>query len=488
MFVTTFLGHQGWMIRAGRSCVLVDPLLAEDFGDAHALGYRVHPPRVLRPEAFPAIDAVIISHEHDDHFDVPSLALLDRAIPVYMSAHSSRAAFGILERMGFDARPLVPGAPLDIGDLQLVPFSGDHVNVNCADEWDALPFLIRDREGAGSLFSMVDIALLPVHAQWARAYAPRPGLVTWSNNALDWSHMSDEPEDDGATERCFQAMGNDRKLIATLWGKPAAMLVCAGGFAFRDERAWLNERVFATDAEAACAKLGRFYPDERCFAALPGQTFRMRDNRLVGVEDSAPFLALAPREQWPSRARRERGNPLPDYEPATGRRRLSDDETRRLPARLANLAGALVGGILFRSLHSMLASEAGGRKPTFALVLRQGTEGATMVFEYDACACAFVPSTSADPRADYLGGFECWGTDLLAVLDGEIGPLALMFGRARTWNALPRRFLFDLLEGLARMCHPLSRPADVLRVYERQWSRSRAVEPVFRGAAAAPIR
>src|SRR5947199_54393 len=129
VFATTFLGHQGWMIRSPRACLLVDPLLCEHFGDVHALDYRVYPPRVWCHEALPAVDAVFLSHEHDDHFDVPSLARIDRAIPVYMSAHSSTAAFQILRQMGFVARPLVPGVPVVIEDLQFIPLSGDHASV-----------------------------------------------------------------------------------------------------------------------------------------------------------------------------------------------------------------------------------------------------------------------------------------------------------------------------------------------------------------------
>src|SRR5262249_3491690 len=118
-FTSTFLGHQGWMIQSGRSCVLVDPLLWEEFGAVHALEYSVHPPRVFDTDRFPAVDAVILSHEHDDHFDIPSLARLDRRIPVFMSAHSSTAALQIIHEMGFVSRPLVPGVPLDIGELQV---------------------------------------------------------------------------------------------------------------------------------------------------------------------------------------------------------------------------------------------------------------------------------------------------------------------------------------------------------------------------------
>ena len=58
------------MFRGQRAALLVDPLLVEDFGHAQALEYRVFPPRVWTPDAMPKLDAVILSHEHDDHFDI----------------------------------------------------------------------------------------------------------------------------------------------------------------------------------------------------------------------------------------------------------------------------------------------------------------------------------------------------------------------------------------------------------------------------------
>ena len=185
VFATTFLGHQGWLVRTDRACVLIDPLLREEFGDLQALAYRVFPPRVLAAEAFPAIDAVLLSHEHDDHFDIPSLARLDRAIPIYLSARSSSAAREVLAAMGFTVHPWVPGEAARIGDLDALPFAGDHVAVNCGDEWDTLPYLVRSVEGHGSLFSMVDIPITERHVAWAAEKAARPGLVSWTNNALD---------------------------------------------------------------------------------------------------------------------------------------------------------------------------------------------------------------------------------------------------------------------------------------------------------------
>ena len=473
MFATTFLGHQGWMFQSDRAAVLVDPLLCEEFGAAHALEYRVWPPRVLAPEAFPRLDAVVLSHEHDDHFDLPSLAKLDRAIPIWLSARSSTAAREILARMGFTVHALVPGVPVRFADLELVPFAGDHVGVNCGDEWDTLPFLVRHVDGHGSLFSMVDITITQAHVEWAAARAMRPGLVSWTNNALDWSHMADYlKERVEGTQQCFVNMGVGHKLISTIWGAPQAMITCAGGFAFTGDKAWLNQRAFCVDTEQVCAMMGNVYKKEKFFAGVPGQTWIMRGGKLAKVEAAQPWLATAPRESWPSRAKA--AVEIRDYAPATGRRELPPGGLDRLRARLGELAGSLVGGAVFRGLHSLLESECGERRATFALVARDGDT--RHVFEYAPPACAFTDG-AADPERTYVAGLECWAADLLAVLDAELGPIALTFGRARLWNALPSRLNFDIFGDLHRFSHPLRRPADYLRLYERLWAPCRDTTP-----------
>ena len=74
---------------------------------------------------------------------------------------------------------------------------------------------------------------------------------------------------------------------------------------------------------------------------------------------------------------------------------------------------------------------------------------------------------------------ECWGTDLLAILNGDLGPTAISFGRARVWNALPDRFFFDLIGELHCFNHPLRRPAEYLRTYQRLWAKSANVAPAI---------
>ncbi len=492
MFATTFLGHQGWLFQTERACLLVDPLLEEEFGQVHVLTRRVYPPRVLQPAAFPPIDAVILTHEHDDHFDIPSLCKLDRRIPIYLSARSSTAAAKILAAMGFAVRPLVPGVVVTCGDLMLLPLCGDHLNTNSGDEWDSLPFVIRDEAGAGSFFSMVDCTLTSGHIALARTFAPRPGLIGYSNNSQDWSHMlSGAPEQTAATAQFASGVLQDLGVIGSMWGQPSGLVLCAGGFSFYGERKWLNRRVFCVDAERVVKTLGAAQPRQLFVSARPGQTLLMQDNQVKRVEKQSPFLGTTPANTWPIRDKAPLGE-LPDYAPATGRRELGPAARAQLQGRLDELAAMLVGSGLFKSLYSLLEIEGQGKKVTFAFVLRQegpqgsdgGEAGQPLVYVYNPPACSFDLTAVASPRQEFIAGLECWATDLLAVLSGEIGDMALLFGRAALWNALPNRLNFDIFGELQRISGPLRRPAEYLRTYERILKECATVTPTLRPRSA----
>jgi hypothetical protein len=228
--------------------------------------------------------------------------------------------------------------------------------------------------------------------------------------------------------------------------------------------------------------MARLYPKEQFHVTRPGQTFVMEGHRLKRVFDETPFLKTTPPETWPARGsapEKAGAKGIPDYEPATGRREMLNGDNERLEQRLQEFAGALVGGFIFKGLHSLLHDPATGRMLTFALALRNGGND-RRVYEYVPSACAFVQG-APNPEATYLAGMECWGSDLLATLNGDLGAIALNFGRARLWNALPDRFFFDLFAELHRVSHPLRRPTEYLRSYRRLWAKCTDVAPtIFR--------
>ncbi|PVZ03674.1 MBL fold metallo-hydrolase [Actinomycetospora cinnamomea] len=81
----TWLGHASALLRVDGVTLLVDPVLAGGIPGARR---RLTPPP-LAPEQLPPLDAVLISHDHYDHLDAPTLRRLPRATPVLVGAGSA---------------------------------------------------------------------------------------------------------------------------------------------------------------------------------------------------------------------------------------------------------------------------------------------------------------------------------------------------------------------------------------------------------------
>lgn len=67
----TWLGHSGFLLQIDGASMLVDPVLGDRMGPGGVVRRNVPPP--LRPEELPRIDLCLVSHDHWDHMDVPTL-------------------------------------------------------------------------------------------------------------------------------------------------------------------------------------------------------------------------------------------------------------------------------------------------------------------------------------------------------------------------------------------------------------------------------
>ena len=77
----TWVGHATMLIQMDGMNILTDPIWSRRCSPVPELGpARVRPPGV-RFEDLPVIDAVLLSHDHYDHMDVPTLRRLERTFP-----------------------------------------------------------------------------------------------------------------------------------------------------------------------------------------------------------------------------------------------------------------------------------------------------------------------------------------------------------------------------------------------------------------------
>lgn len=81
----TFLGHAGFLIRMAGRTILTDPVFSERCSPVAWAGPRRARPPGRFLDALPPIDLVLLSHNHYDHLDLPSLrAIVARDDPAFV--------------------------------------------------------------------------------------------------------------------------------------------------------------------------------------------------------------------------------------------------------------------------------------------------------------------------------------------------------------------------------------------------------------------
>jgi L-ascorbate metabolism protein UlaG (beta-lactamase superfamily) len=111
----TWLGHATTLIELSGTRLLTDPLTRGRLGHLT----RRAPP--VDRESLGAIDAVLISHVHRDHLDLPSLRRLGGRRPLIVPKGTARFLRGF-----DDVRELTPGEEVAVGGLRVTATSAMH--------------------------------------------------------------------------------------------------------------------------------------------------------------------------------------------------------------------------------------------------------------------------------------------------------------------------------------------------------------------------
>ena len=165
-----FLGHSTVLIELDGVRLLTDPFLRGRVAHLRRL------PAPPNPRHYAAPDAILISHLHQDHLDLPSLRLIGSGTPLVVPG----GAGAWLRGSGFgDIRELRAGEQLRLGALTVtaVPAHHDGHRRPRGPRADALGFVVQGSRsvyfagdtdlfaGMAELAPSLDVALLPV-AGW----------------------------------------------------------------------------------------------------------------------------------------------------------------------------------------------------------------------------------------------------------------------------------------------------------------------------------
>lgn len=206
----TWIGHATFLVQMGGLRILTDPIFAPRLATAT----RNVAPGVA-PEDLPEIDVVLVSHNHRDHLDLPSLRRL-RGRPLHLVGLGNaptlrRAGLERIEELGWwDSRDVggvrftfVPShhwSQRGLGDQNATLWGGWGVQSDAMTAYFAgdTGYFPGFRE-IGERLGAIDAAMLPIGA-----YAPR-----WFMKS---QHM--DPDDAG---QAFLDLGA-RHLVAMHWG------------------------------------------------------------------------------------------------------------------------------------------------------------------------------------------------------------------------------------------------------------------------------
>ncbi|MEK8141692.1 MBL fold metallo-hydrolase [Streptomyces sp. M10(2022)] len=165
---------------AGRS-ILIDPVLKPAFGLPGRAECRVWPPREIDTAAMPAPDAVVLTHEHLDHFHLPSLDLLDRSTPVFSGPMLPAPVSEAIERLGFSVRRVDHTHPIELGDMRVTLYPAGAQTLFWEDR--VVQPCIRVQDGP-SVFVAVDADVSDLYIQAVQeGTVPVPRMAVVSNNS-----------------------------------------------------------------------------------------------------------------------------------------------------------------------------------------------------------------------------------------------------------------------------------------------------------------
>ena len=287
MIKTTLVGHACLLIQSGETTILTDPVWSKyQWEELQVLC----PSIVLEREKVPPVDVLNISHRHQDHFDVRTLAYLARNERIItpdtiILAPADSLLLDVLNELEFKNIKVVKDfESIKVKDVTLIPTPSRNQLSTSEDHYPEHGLIVND--GEVTIWNQVDTLVSPEIIESIRQLYGQ----------IDFAHVRFVPLIEGnfsyhkQTELPLNEYCTFLNAVKTL--APKMVVPGAAFFRYRDEIGFLNKYSFPTTIEQFIRDLEGFCPEVPCKSFLHGDVAHITKDGVRIEKQSSDFVRM----------------------------------------------------------------------------------------------------------------------------------------------------------------------------------------------------
>ena len=280
---TTLISHASLLVQSGDTTLLTDPVFFEYLWEE----CNVPCPRIdLDLDKLPKIDVLNISHRHQDHFDIRTLAHIASSNTVLapeaiVLAPRDEILLEVLKELEFKNVMVVEDfKAIEFKDFTLTPTP----SLNEQDYFPEHGLLIHD--GSVTIWNQVDTIVSPDIIKYIHRLYGQP----------DMAHMRYLPLLEGnfnfhnTVELPMEEYSSFLKVAGAC--RPKFVVPGSAGFRYRDEFKFLNQYSFPTTQEQFLRDLKSFCPEINSSSFYPGDVANITKEGVQISRGSSDFIKM----------------------------------------------------------------------------------------------------------------------------------------------------------------------------------------------------
>ena len=265
MIQTTLIGHACLYIQSKKTNILTDPVWFDYLWEEINV---LCPSTILQKDKVPPVDVLNISHRHQDHFDVRTLAYLVQNETIItpetiILAPKDDLLLSILDELEFkNIKVVADFEPIQVKDVTLIPTPSRNQLSTAEDEFPEHGLLVND--GEVTLWNQVDSQVNPEIIQ----------QIIEKGGHIDFLHSRFVPLLEGnfaynkPLALPFDEYCTYLNVVRAL--SPRMVVPGSAAFRYRDELTFLNQYSFPTTQEQFLRDLAVFCPEVSSSTYFPG--------------------------------------------------------------------------------------------------------------------------------------------------------------------------------------------------------------------------